>query len=115
MEKKLRKSALYGFFIGLALMILLIPETRELPTHTGDVKIVPMEPLEYILRILKSAIIITVAVVMSIFIREKRTNDTPALSPIINMLLYLVFGFVIVTAVGTFLVYLIHYVLKLIY
>ncbi|WP_255193695.1 hypothetical protein [Brevibacillus laterosporus] len=35
MEEKLIKSAKYGFLVGLAIMILIVPEEREIHLYSG--------------------------------------------------------------------------------
>lgn len=113
MEQKLVKTALYGFLTGLALMLLFVPETREIPVSSGGTKIVNIDPFEYALRVLRYTIIFTIAVVMLMFAKEKRAKNFPDLPPVINMLFYIVLGFVSVSASGIVLVYFTRFILKL--
>nr|WP_258398997.1 hypothetical protein [Brevibacillus laterosporus] len=72
MENKLVKSAKYGFLVGLAIMILFVPEKREIHLFSGGFATQELSWMEYILRVARYTIIFTIAVVLMTFLQEKR-------------------------------------------
>lgn len=103
MEDKLVKSAKYGFLVGLAIMILFVPEKREITLYSGRMTTQDLTWMEYILRVVRYTIIFTSAVVLTTFFREKKGCQNSGLPWVVEKILYIALGFLVVTAVGIML------------
>ncbi|NKQ20962.1 hypothetical protein [Brevibacillus laterosporus] len=106
MEEKLIKSAKYGFLVGLAIMILIVPEEREIHLYSGGMTTQELTWMEYILRVVRYTIIFTSAVVLMTFFQEKRGLQNSGLPWVVEKILYIVLGFLVVTAIGILLSFL---------
>lgn len=113
MENKLVKSAKYGFLVGLAIMILFVPEKREIHLYSGGFATQELSWMEYIIRVVRYTIIFTSAVVLMTFLQEKRGLQAFGLSWVVEKILYIVLGFLVVTAVGILLSFLIPFIVSL--
>lgn len=90
----------------------MIPQTKESMTSSDYPVITHREPFEYILLVIKISILMTLAFTMLIYVKEKRKLKESNFSSILTMPFHLVFGFVVVSGIGIFLVYFIHFILS---
>jgi hypothetical protein len=68
-ERKLRKTALYSFFIGLAIAILYVPDATTLH-QAGGTTTFTLPLRDYVLKVLRLAITISLAATIVIWVRE---------------------------------------------
>lgn len=111
-ERQIVKSGLYTFVIVICLMFLLIPKTTESITSSGYPIVTHKKTFEYILLVIKNSVLITLAFTMLIYVKKKSIKQFN-FPFILTILFYLVFGFVVVSGIGIFLVYLIRFILLL--
>jgi hypothetical protein len=71
MEKKLIKSTIYGFILGLSLMILFVSDIDTITRNGGSTRITYLSGTDYALKLIRYSIVFTYFTVGAVFIYEK--------------------------------------------